>query len=142
VGGDRKYDANFVWCCTDHYPTVWHLAQAWLRLDCPHEAKDATTRDIQLLWRNHATRRILPLWESIVAIEPPPELSSFFSACIGLSIRGGAAVELRHHIRDYLTAKDFLFLDTKDSMTGISRRHRIAGMVCRQMSHWVEMHRS
>lgn len=31
VGGDWKYDTDFVWCSTDHYPTVWHLAQAWLR---------------------------------------------------------------------------------------------------------------
>jgi hypothetical protein len=135
--GDWKYDPDFVWCSTDYYPTIWHLAQAWLLLDCPHDAKEVTTRDVQLIWRNHATKRVLPLWESFVAIKPPPELSSFFSACTGLSLSRCTAVQLRHHIRDYLIAKGLLILDTQES-----RKNRIHATVCHQMSHWVEMHRS
>jgi hypothetical protein len=135
--GDWKYDPDFVWCSTDYYPTIWHLAQAWLLLDCPHDAKEVTTRDVQLIWKNHATKRVLPLWESYVAIKPPPELSSFFSARTGLSLSRCAAVQLRHHIRDYLIAKGLLILDTQEP-----RKNRIHATVCRQMSHWVEIHRS
>jgi hypothetical protein len=82
------------------------------------------------------TGSTIPLWESFVAIKPPPELSSFFSACTGLSLSRCAAVQLRHHIRDYLIAKGLLILDTQEP-----RKNRIHAMVCRQMSHWVEMHR-
>jgi hypothetical protein len=54
------------------------LRDSWLLLDCPHDAKEVTTRDVQLIWRNHATKRVLSLWESLVAIKPPSELSYFF----------------------------------------------------------------
>lgn len=140
VNDNWTYDADFVWCSTDRYPTIWHLIQAWLVLDCPREARHVTTRDVQLFWRNHANSRILPQWESISTIEPAPELSPCFSACIALSIQGAFAVDLRDHIRDYLIAKSLLFSDPETSRQ--YGDHRIHASVCSQMSYWIEIHRS
>ncbi|KAH6670537.1 hypothetical protein B0J14DRAFT_596491 [Halenospora varia] len=66
---------------------MWHLFQVWLLLVCPHAGKEVTPRDVQLIRRNHATKRVFSPPESFVAIKPPPKPSSlFFSACTGLSL--------------------------------------------------------
>ena len=100
VGGTIKYDDDFVWCSTRHYPTVWHLAQAWVILVYPDEADVPDKRGVQLFWRNHAAKRLLPIWDTLKIVEPPLKLARTLSACAVLSIRGHTVVEIRNHIRD------------------------------------------
>ena len=88
-----EYDNDFVWCATAQYPTVWHFVQAWLLLTCSEEAKNVSKRAVQLFWRNHASRRLLRLWQQFSIIQPPQELAVPFSACIACgcvrrSVRG------------------------------------------------------
>jgi hypothetical protein len=62
-------------------------------LTCPEEAKNVSKRAVQLFWRNHASRRLLRLWQQFSIIQPPQELAVPFSACIACgcvrrSVRG------------------------------------------------------
>ena len=142
--GKFEYDNDFVWCATTQYPTVWHFAQAWLLLTCPEEAKNVSKRAIPLFWRNHASKRLLPLWQQFSTIQPPPELAVPFSACIACGVRGALSVEVRDHVRDYLVVAKLLVLGGKRGKVGLNVGKsccRIKG-AARKLSHWVAIHRS
>lgn len=141
VGGTIKYDDDFVWSSTRHYPTVWHLAQAWVILVYPDETDVLDKRGVQLFWKNHAAKRLLPIWDTLKIVEPPLKLVSALSACAVLSIRDHTVVEIRNHIRDYLISKKLLMLGGGDGNPGIIDRPRLMNGPLRQKSCWAEIHR-
>jgi hypothetical protein len=109
--GIYAYDEEYIWFPTKAYLTIWHLVHVWLLQVCPDKAKHVSKRDVQLFWRNHATKRLLPLWESLSPIKPPPEFVRPLAACAALSLRGDVALELRDHIEKHLVTKGLLRLD-------------------------------
>ena len=129
---------------TTQYPTVWHFVQAWLLLTCPEEAKNVSKRAVQLFWRNHASRRLLRLWQQFSIIQPPQELAVPSSVCIACGVCGALSVEMRDHVRDYLVVAKLLVLGGNRGKVGLyvgKSCCRIKG-AARKQSHWVAIHRS
>lgn len=97
------------------------LSPPRLLLSCPAESKHLTKRDIQLFWRSHATTRLLPAWDTINFVDPPPELKGQFATCVSMAIQGHTVRHLRDHLRDYFVGKNMIVHSRAQGRTRLSR---------------------
>jgi hypothetical protein len=54
------YEDDFVWCSTTIYQSVWFLLSAWIIPVYPDDAALLRPRNVQLFWRTHGQKRLLP----------------------------------------------------------------------------------